>query len=266
MKLFANAQKAVVRKDFREMWDVPMVRSTLLIVPLLLAVGIPALFLVITCLAPANQFHGMDQLVKFLPAEAKNYNFRQSSFYMLTNLLCPMLFLMIPLMASSVSAASSFVGERERGTLITLLLTPLGIRNLFKAKVLGCISLSAVITAISFVSFSIVISVGDILLGLPFFLNWNWLVLVFLLAPGITVFGVVFMVLVSAKSKSYNESVQTSGYLVLPIVLLFVGQFSGLFALNAIVFLMVSLVVIAVDFPLWLITARSFTAEKLLKQ
>lgn len=266
MKAFTQAQKAVVRKDFREMWDVPMARGTLLAVPLILAVGIPVLFLVIVCLSPADQFHGMDQIVRFLPRETKDYNVRQISFYMLTNMLCPMLFLMIPLMASSVSAASSFVGEKERGTLITLLLTPLGIRDIFKAKILGCISLSAVITAISFVSFSIVTAVGDILLGLPFFFNWNWLVLVFLLAPGITVFGVVFMVLFSARSKSYNESVQTSGYLVLPIVLLFVGQFSGLFALNAVVFLIVSLVVIAVDIPLWLVTARSFTAEKLLKQ
>lgn len=266
MRLLSNAQKAVVRKDFREMWDVPMVRSTLLIVPVLLAVGIPVLFLVIVCVAPSNQFHGMDQMARFLPKEAKDYNFRQSSFYMMANLLCPMFFLMIPLMSSSVAAASSFVGEKERGTLITLLLTPLGVRRIFHAKVLGCISLSAVITGISFVTFSIVMSVGDILLGMPFFLNWNWLVLVLLFAPGITVFGVVFMVMVSAKSKSYNESIQTSGYLVLPIVLLFVGQFTGLFTLNAAAFLIASCAVILVDIPLWLLTARSFTAEKLLKQ
>ncbi len=266
MKLLSDAQKAVVQKDFREMWDVPIVRNTLLIVALLLAVGLPVLFLVIVWAAPANAFHGMDRVAKLLPPEAQHYNSRQSSFYMLTNLLGPMLFLMIPLMSSCVSAVSSFVGEKERGTLVTLLLTPLGVRGIFKAKVLGCIFLSAVITAVSFVALSVSISVGDILLGLPFFLNWDWLVLVFLFAPAITVFGVVFMVLVSARSKSYNESIQTSGFLVLPIVLLFVGQFVGLFSLNARAFLIVSLAVILVDIPLWLLSARSFTAEKLLRQ
>lgn len=95
---------------------------------------------------------------------------------------------MIPLMGSTVSAACSFVGEKERSTIETLLLTPLSIKQIFRAKVLGCIILSAISTAISFVIFTIVISTGDILLGMPFFLNWNWLVLVLLLAPAITVF------------------------------------------------------------------------------
>jgi NADH:ubiquinone oxidoreductase subunit K len=73
------------------------------------------------------------------------------------------------------------------------------------------------------------------------------------------------MVLVSAKSKSYIESVQTSGYIVLPLVLMFVGQFTGLFTLNAVIFLLVSVVVVLIDIPVWMIASRSFTAEKLLK-
>jgi NADH:ubiquinone oxidoreductase subunit K len=70
---------------------------------------------------------------------------------------------------------------------------------------------------------------------------------------------------VSAKSKSYIESVQTSGYIVLPLVLMFVGQFTGLFTLNAVIFLLVSVVVVLIDIPVWMIASRSFTAEKLLK-
>ncbi len=60
---------------------------------------------------------------------------------------------------------------------------------------------------------------------MPFFLNWSWLVCILLFAPAVTVFGVVFMVLVSAKSKSYIEAVQTSGYIILPLVLMFIGEF-----------------------------------------
>jgi Zn-dependent protease with chaperone function len=145
------------------------------------------------------------------------------------------------------------------------LLTPLSLKQIFKAKVLGCVFLSAVTTAISFAAFTVVISVGDILLGMPFFLNWNWLVLILLLSPGVTVFGVIFMVLISGRSKSYTESVQTSGYLVLPLVLLFLGQFTGLFQLNALILLLVSLCVVAADVPLWMVAARSFRPEKLLR-
>ncbi|WP_277668360.1 ABC transporter permease [Caproiciproducens galactitolivorans] len=265
MKLLTLPEQAVVKKDFGAIWSTKMVRNTMILVPVIMAVFLPVLYVAIICFVPSDQINGADQMLKLLPKEAAGYTLQQSMFYVMTNMICPMFFLMIPLMSSSVSAACSFVGEKERSTIETLLLTPMSLKSIFKAKVFGCIFLSAICTAISFVAFSIVISVGDILLQMPFFLNWNWLILIFLLAPAITVFGVVFMVLVSGKSKSYMESIQTSGYIVLPLILLFVGQFTGLFQLNALFLLLAAAVVIAADLLLWLFAARLFTPEKLLK-
>lgn len=265
MKLITPAERTVAEKDFREVWGSKMARSTIIVMPLVMVVLLPVVYLVIIYTVPASEMNGVDQMMKLLPPEAAGFDLRQSMFYMMVNVICPMFFLMVPLMCSSVSAACSFVGERERGTLETLLLTPLSLKQIFKAKVLGCVFLSAVTTAISFAAFTVVISVGDILLGMPFFLNWNWLVLILLLSPGVTVFGVIFMVLISGRSKSYTESVQTSGYLVLPLVLLFLGQFTGLFQLNALILLLVSLCVVAADVPLWMVAARSFRPEKLLR-
>ncbi len=265
MKFVSSAEQAVVNKDFGEIWNTKMARNTLLALPIIMVVFLPVMYLVMIFFIPADQMNGVDQMLKLLPPEFKSFTVQQSMFYIMTNVVCPMFFLMIPLMASTVTAACSFVGEKERGTIQTLLLTPLSLKSIFKAKVLGCIILSGISTAISFVVYSIVISIGDIILKMPFFLNWNWLVLVLLLAPSITVFGVIFMVLVSGRSKSYMESFQTSGYIVLPIVLLFVGQFTGLFQLNAIILLMIAVGVILVDLILWFLAARSFTPEKLLK-
>ena len=265
MKNVSTAERAVIKKDFSEVWDSKMARSTLLVVPLLMVVVIPIVFLIITCNVPSSQVNGVDKIMNMLPQEVRNFNIRQGTFYVMTNSLFPMFFLMIPLMTSSVSAASSFVGERERGTLETLVLTPMTLPKIFHAKVLGCILLSSIVTAISFVSFAVVISVGDILLGMPFFLNWSWLVCILLFAPGVTVFGVVFMVLVSAKSKSYIEAVQTSGYIVLPLILIFAGEFTGLFSLDAFRLLLISVVVIVLDVIIWFVTSHSFRAEKLLR-
>lgn len=258
-------ERAVIRKDFHEVWDLKMARDTLLIVPLLLVIVLPVAFVAALINIPQSQFNGADQMMKMLPLEAKGLNFRQASLYVMTNFLFPLFFLMIPLMVSSVSAASSFVGEKERGTLETLLLTPMSLRQIFKAKVLGCILLSAIVTFSSFVMFAIVISVGDIFLKMPLFFNWKWFVLVLFLAPSITVFGVVFMVLVSSKSKSYIESIQTSGYIILPLVLLFVGEIAGLFTLNVVSLLIISTVMILLDAIIWNMTARSFQTEKLLQ-
>lgn len=256
MKLLSPAEKAVASKDFGDVWCDRTTRATLILVPLLMVIVLPVLFLVLIVSVPTAQMNGIDEMMKMLPDEAKGLSERQSMFYLLTNMVCPMFFLMIPLMSSSVSAACSFVGERERGTLETLLLTPLTVRQLFKAKVFGCLFLSGIATAVSFLGFAVVISVGDLVLGLPFFLNWNWLVLLFLLSPAVTVFGVVFMVLISGKSRSYTESVQTSGYIVLPVILLFAGQMTGLFRISAMLLLLVSGVVFAADLLLFLVAAR----------
>ena len=133
MKKLSAAERAVIRKDFREVWDSKMARTTLLLVPLLLVVLIPVVFLVITINVPAGGVNGVDQIMKMLPPEERSFNVRQGSFYMMTNTMFPMFFLMIPLMTSSVSAASSFVGERERGTLETLILTPMTLPKIFRA-------------------------------------------------------------------------------------------------------------------------------------
>lgn len=265
MKLMTSAEKALAYKDFGDVWENKMARSILILVPLVMVLVLPVFFLTLLLNVPMEKMNGMEQMLKLLPPQAAGLDYRQSIFYLMTNLICPMFFLMIPLMSASVSSACSFVGEKERGTLETLLLTPMSVRKIFKSKVLGCVFLSAVTTAGSFLLFSIVMAVGDILLAMPFFLNWNWLVLFFLLSPAVTVFGVVFMVLVSARSESYVESVQTSGYLVLPFVLLFTGQFTGLFRVGPVLLLWISCALFVADFLLCFLSARLFTPEKLLQ-
>jgi ABC-type Na+ efflux pump, permease component len=264
MKL-TQAQRAVVKKDFGEVWSTKMVRMTILIVPAILVVFMPLLFLCIILFAPMDSINGADKLLAMLPAEFKNIDIRAGMFYAITNMMCPMFFLMIPLMASSVSAACSFVGEKERSTMETLLLTPMSVRDIFSAKVVGCILISVVSTVVSFVAFAAVILTGNYILHMPVFLNWNWAVLLLLFVPAVTLFGVIFMVLVSGKAKTFMEAQQLSGYVVMPIILLFVGQFTGLFVLNALILLIISVAVLAADFFLMRSAAKSFTPEKLLK-
>ncbi|MCI1964879.1 MAG: ABC transporter permease subunit [Oscillospiraceae bacterium] len=265
MKILTSEEKTVVFKDFGDIWENKTARSILFLVPFMMTLVLPVFFLILLFHVPSDQIKGMEQMLQLLPAQAADLNGRQSVFYLVTNLIFPMFFLMIPLTSASICAASSFILEKERGTLETLLLTPLSVKRVFKAKVLGGIFLSALTTAVSFLLFSIVMAVGDLLLSMPFYLNWNWLVLFFFLSPVITVFSVLFMALTSAKSVSNTESFQTSGYLVLPIVLLFMGQFTGLYQVNAILLLWISGILFAADLVLCFFSVRLFTAEKLLR-
>jgi ABC-type transport system involved in multi-copper enzyme maturation permease subunit len=125
MKFVTQAEQAVIKKDFAEIWNVKMVRSTLIVLPVIMAIFLPVVYICMILFVPENQMNGVDQVMNLLPLTEKSLSVQQAMFYIMTNVISPMFFLMIPLMSSTVSAACSFVGEKERGTIETLLLTPL---------------------------------------------------------------------------------------------------------------------------------------------
>ncbi len=262
-KLFSAGELALIRKDFTEIWNQKLVRSSLLVLPVLLSLGLPLLFLLLAVLLPPEELDA-GAFETLLGPSLPDVEMRGQMYYVFTNLICPMLFAMIPLMSATVSASCAFVGEKERGTMETLLLSPLSVRKLFQAKVAGCSLLSGLITWISFVLFFIVTTVGDIVTGAPFFFSLNWFILVFLMSPALTVLGVVFMVMISGRSKTTMEAMQVSGYIVFPVVMLFVGQITGLFILQWWMLLLVTALLAGVDVLLYNRGFSKFTAEKLL--
>ena len=264
-QLFTPQEKAIIRKDLQNIWQTKMIRLTVILVPTLLCFVLPAFYLVLAWIAPPELLNGTEEIAALLPAGEQGLNVKQLMVYMIAQFLGPMFFLMIPLMVSTASAACSFVGERGNSTMETLLLAPVSLRRIFRAKVAACTLLSLIAEAVSLAAFSAVMITGSILFSMPFYFNGSWAVLVFLLAPSVTLLGVTFMVLISGRSKSSMEAMQTSGYLVLPIVLLFVGQFTGLFTLGPFLLFVTFLVVAIVDAVLISVASRSFTPEKLLR-
>ena len=47
-----TAQKAIIKKDFHEVWDIKMARASILVVPLVLVIVLPAVLLAVVILAP----------------------------------------------------------------------------------------------------------------------------------------------------------------------------------------------------------------------
>jgi ABC-type Na+ efflux pump permease subunit len=100
------------------------------------------------------------------------------------NYVFPVFFLLIPIMTSSIIGASSFVGEKEHKTMESLLYTPISIRELFFAKVVGSAVPAFVITLLSSVMFGIVMNIGGfIYFGNLVFPNFKWLILIFWVSP-----------------------------------------------------------------------------------
>ena len=173
---------------------------------------------------------------------------------------------MIPIMTASIMAGSSFVGEKERHTLETLLYCPITLRQIFRAKVLAAFFLSMAVSLGSFLVMCLVLETEAVLLlGSLLPPGANWLVTLFLLAPAVSLVAVTLIVRGSAKAKSVEESQQRAMFLVIPVVLLIVGQFSGAMLLNVWILLALAAVCALLAVLLFHRALRRFTYERVLE-
>ena len=150
-------------------------------------------------------------------------------------------------------------------TLEALLYTPVSDGDLFLAKVLTALLPAMVIGVASFAAMAVAVNAaGYSLMGGLFFPAPPWWPMVFWLGPAVSLLGLGATVLFSARAKTFMQAQQTSGMLVLPIVLLMVGQVSGLLFLGVGVMLVLGLVVFAVGALLVWIGARTFSRGELI--
>ena len=138
---------AIMKKDFYGVIENKRLFITMLIVPLVLTLVVPTIFIFGIHFAPGET--DLNQLLKLLPVVT---DMEQALYGLFLNYIMPIFFLVIPVMTSSITAATSFVGEKEKRTLETLLYCPLTLRQIFIAKVLASFSLSILVSFISFLA------------------------------------------------------------------------------------------------------------------
>ena len=156
---------ALIRKDLRSVTANHRMLVTLLVVPLVLTVFLPTVAVVTLHTAP-EEAADFQKLLALLPVAAGGEGMERQILNLLLNYVLPLFFLIIPVMTASVMASASFVGEREKHTLETLLYGPLSLRQVFRAKVLAAFTLSM---GVSLLSFGIMLAVfeGEVLCGSP---------------------------------------------------------------------------------------------------
>lgn len=258
-------QLAVIKKDIRSVTLNKQVFAVLLIVPLALVIVLPSIFVLVTAFAPdaASDFQ---KILDMLPADNGARSQQQRIFGLILNNIMPVFFLMIPIMASSVMAASSFVGEKEKHTLETLLYSPLSLKQMFQAKILAGFSVGMMVSYISFAAMMLVLELEVFLLtGEAILPSSSWLAIMLLIAPAISIIAIAVTVRSSAKAQTIEEAQQRAVFLVFPILALLIGQFTGILLISAGLLWGVGAVLAALDVLLMRGAAGSFTYEKLLR-
>ena len=262
---------AIVRKDLKVAAQNKGVVLPLILLPLILFVIFPWIMVYIPSLpqVDAASFSNMSQILERMPAgllnELRGYTQEQQlTVFTLVYMLAPM-FLIMPLMVSSVLAADSFAGEKERKTLEALLYTPTTDRELFTGKLLGAWAAAVTVAVLSFVVYAVMANAaGWHTIQHFFFPNWMWIALVLWVTPAVAGLGLVVMVVVSVRAQGFQDAYQTGGLVVLPVLLLMVGQISGVMYFSLGVVLLVGLVIWLIDAVLLWFASKSFRRGELM--
>ena len=229
----------VFRKDWREIRRNWQVILPIIIVPVALSVVLPSFIILVP--GGGESPEGAAALLESLPselrAELSGLPSRAIVTYLFLVYLLAPFFLIIPLLASTVIAADSFAGEKERRTIEALLAMPISDSELFLGKVLVSFVPSMIVT---WSSFAIYTTITDVLsfsmfngrLILP---NLVWILFIFGLAPLVALSSIGLTVTISARVKGFREAQQISTILLVPILGLFFGQLSGAVFLGPVV-------------------------------
>jgi ABC-2 type transport system permease protein len=262
---------AIVRKDLKVAVQNRGVILPIIILPLILFVAFPWIMAYVPTLADSSgaSVSNMDDILERMPSgllnELSGYTHEQQIIvFSLVYMLAPM-FLIMPLMVSSVLAADSFAGEKERKTLEALLYTPTTDRELFTAKLLGAWLTAVAVALLSFIVYGIMTNAaGWQSIGHIFFPNWMWIALVLWVTPAVAGLGLVVMVFVSVRAQGFQDAYQTGGLVVLPVLALMIGQISGVMYFSLGVVLLVGLVIWLLDLVLLWFASKSFRRGELM--
>jgi len=259
------AVRAVVAKDLTAIRRAKAVVIPMIVVPALLLVVLPALIGVAARSATAPDLtRFLDSLPGDIARPILDLPINEQMVVLVNGYLLAPLFLIVPLMVSSVLAADAFAGEKERRTLETLLHLPIGERDLFLAKLFGAYLPAVAVSWIGFAAFAVVANtIAWPVLHRIFVPTKLWLMMIFWVGPGVAALGLGVMVRVSVRARTAQEANQLGGAVVLPLIFLAVGQSAGLLLVSIPVAFLVGLAVWTVALLLIARGAQRFTRDRL---
>jgi ABC-type Na+ efflux pump permease subunit len=257
--------RAIAAKDLKESAANSQVLLPVLILPLIFVVVYPVgLLLGLRFVDDATAA----DLVTDIPLEifpgTDGMSIQGQAAYVATVYLFASFFLLIPTMIATVLAANSFAGEKERHTLEGVLYTPVSDTELVVGKILGAVVPAVAASWACFGLYALLVNIfGNPLVGRFFFPTLNWWVLMLVLVPAVSVCVTAGVVWVSARVSSYQAANSIAGFAVLPVLLLIVGQVTGVMLAGPALFGITGAVLAVLDVLLlrWIIS--TFDRERM---
>jgi len=184
--------------------------------------------------------------------------------YMLN--LYTLLFMLLPVIVPVTIAAYSIVGEKTSHSLEPLLATPITTTELLVGKMIAaCVpAIAATWTAFAIYAGVMWFMVSEEVFKLA--MAPMWLVAVFIVAPLMSLMAVSAAVLISSRVSDPRAAEQLSAFVILPIILLLIGQSMGLILIDARMILLLGVLVLVLDVILVTMSVKLFQREIILTQ
>ena len=111
-RFFSSAEIVLVGKDLGAIWRSKGTRALLMLLPVVLIVAIPLVYSVAISFLPSEGALALPDKLADLVGGLDGYGPRRQWMAAFTTLLCPMLFLCVPVICSVTVAAQVFVREK----------------------------------------------------------------------------------------------------------------------------------------------------------
>ncbi|MGP1440707.1 MAG: hypothetical protein ACTTJ3_08220 [Treponema sp.] len=241
----------IIIKDIHTIMKNKKIIGIMCLVPLVLTIIMPTLFIISVKNSNIEVSAFLKIFEKILKMSIGKFSLIEQKTiiidFFIYNVL-PIFFMLIPTMVSTIVSANSFVGEREKGTLETLFLAPIRVRDVFIAKVKVSILLSVVLNILIFIIMCIALNIVLYICGFDFFFpNAKWCILLIIASLGITILSTTFVIRKSKNSDSVEEAQQVAVFVILPIIGIVVGQFTGFLFISTLAIFVVSILLLIIS-------------------
>lgn len=174
------------------------------------------------------------------------------------------IFLLVPLVLPMMIATDSIVSEKVGKSLEPLLAAPVSVTELLVGKSLAAVGPAVLVTWVCYALYA----AGASLFAAPgvvrVILSPDWILGILLLTPLMALLAVCAGIIVSSRVSDTRTAQQISGFLVLPLMLVFIPMFLGKLVLNAVVFLVGAALFLVLDVAAIILATALFQRETIL--
>lgn len=257
--------KTIIYKEWAEVFRNRMVFFITAFLPLFMACLPLAMLVIFNSLGEdvSSMNSGGDQMAQLFSVICAGLS-EEECLQVYTLSLFMFMFMILPVAIPVTIAAYSIVGEKTTHSLEPLLATPITTAELLLGKALAAMTPAILATWLSYLIFLVGtrLLVSDAVFSR--IMDPMWLLAIFIVGPLLALLAVCFSLMISARVSDPRVAEQLSVLIVLPLILIVIGQSVGFILINQQTILFIGALVAVIDIVLVILTVQIFQRETIL--